>query len=337
MVGGVKLGGALLVFASLMWLAAPTGLAAQTREDPSGLTPPHAMEIEGSVAHLHRELEPAFIPIPGDPPERTEINGVSGGVGASARLRALTREIAADASVLLDVDLGWRFWAGEFYRPDGSTVCCRLLNPYVGASLGWENHDVRARFGAGVTLPVTNTFDYDGAAEQYLWFQADAGLGYRDGWMAMGETMAVVVRTDWEARIGPFRVGVEGALALMVPVFREGRPSDPSIAPFTRYQFFVSASGVVDPWLEVGVRVGLAGWAGISQQFPTLVGWPEPIRSFFERSVDDAQISATPFARIRYSPGYLEARTIVFIDDPSGVLSHTTHLTFSLAAGLELD
>jgi hypothetical protein len=319
----------------VLCLGASSVAAGQTPERASGLTPPHAIEIEGTVALFHRELEPS--PFPGVPSDPGAINGVSGGIGASARLRAFTREVAADASVLLDVDLGWRFWAGQFYRPDGSLVCCRLLNPYVGASLGWENHDVRARFGAGVTLPLTTAFEYDGAAEQHLWFQADAGMGYRDGWMAMGETMAVVVRTDWEARIGVFRVGVEGALALMVPVLRDGRPSDPSIAPFTRYQFVVSAAAVIDPWVELGVRVGLAGWAGIDQRFPTFVGTPEPNRFPIERIVDEAQISAIPFARLRFSPGYLEARAIVFIDDPSGLVSETTHLTFSLAGGLELD
>lgn len=214
-------------------------------------------------------------------------------------------------------------------------MCCRLLNPYVGASLGWEDADLRGRIGAGLTLPLANAFPFDGAAERYLWLQADAGLGYRDGWMAMGETMALVVRTDWEGRIGSLRIGADGALALMVPLLRSGS-SDPSFAPFTRYQFRVSASGVIDPWLELGVRVGIAGWAGIGGTFPTWLGRAAS-PSYLFPSVDEAQISAVPFARVRFSPGYVEARTIVFIDDPSGLVSRTTHLTFSVAVGLELD
>lgn len=326
---------ALLAAAALvLWCAAPA--AAQ-----------HSVELEAAMSNARWEGRMGYTVDPTDPRplDAPVVHKLTGGIGAYARLRALTSALDADDAFLLDVDLGWRFWAGEFFLGSGEVVCCRLLNPYVGASAGWESEDMRVRGGVGMTLPVANAFRNDGRPEQLLWEHADAAFGYRDGWLTMGETMAFVVRGDWEARVAWLRVGVEAALALMVPVLREGDPifvPREGGDPFTRYQLFFSASGVIEPWVEMGLRVGVAGWAGMSQSSPTTVGLTRasggpsaagPPGTRF----DDAQISASPFARVRFAPGYVEARATLLLDDPNGLWSETTHLSVALAGGVELE
>lgn len=83
--GGARWGEML----SVLWLVlgAPSAVGAQAPSVASGLTVPHAIEVEGVVAHTHRELEPIFV-FPGAPSTgETAINGVSGGrrIGAAPR------------------------------------------------------------------------------------------------------------------------------------------------------------------------------------------------------------------------------------------------------------
>ncbi len=304
---------------------APELVSAQETAPPSALTPPHAIELEGALAYTHATSFGGT----------TTFVGLSGGLATNARLRALTVPQDDDAAVLLDVDLTWRFWVAGAVRDDGASICCRALNPYLGASVGWQDTSLRGRIGAGLTLPLTNAFDFGGGAERSVWFAGDVAFAYRDGWIAMGETMAIVLRTDWEWRHEWLRVGAEGALALMIPVRRSDAVMP--IDPFTRYQVYASAAAVIDPWIELGLRVGLAGWTGIDPRFPTRVGRDEYGGLPGAPNVDEAQVSVMPFVRGRLAPGFVEARTIVFLDHPSGVLSHASHLTFSVAVGVELD
>ena len=324
-------------------LALTCALAPALASAQPTLTRPTTIELEAAFAHARwvgdapRDMPDAEAPVS---------TQASGGVGAYARIRALTSPLDADDALLFDVDLAWRFWAGEFAQPVAGVVCCRLLNPYVGGSLGWQSDTMRVRGGLGLTLPVANTAVSEGSAERLLWEFADVAFGYRDGWLTMGETMAFVVRADWEARFDGLRLGAEAALALMVPVFRPRaagfEPIDGN-GPFTRYQVFLSISGVIDPYVEFGLRAGLAGWTGMSLGSPTSIGRTRLVYPPGEGStapgqlIDDAQVSVTPFVRVRFLPGYLEARGTLLLDHPNGVESTTTHLSLALAGGVELD
>lgn len=187
----------------------------------------------------------------------------------------------------------------EDYSPDdgaalGADGDSTLLlgNPYF--ALFYADRSLRsvARIGFGVALPV---LDIDDSIDGTAAIMAFATRGFMDVWLYMPERLSLVVPAQLQARVSAFVVGVDAAVAALIPT----GDNDNQETELALQAGALFGLGLGDTTLGMRLQVG---------SIPTA------------DAGDNAQASLMPFVQADLDGGaFIHGGVLVNLDDPYGV------------------
>jgi hypothetical protein len=200
----------------------------------------------------------------------------------------------------------------EDYSPDEDTAedegdsTLLLANPYFALFYADRTLRSAARIGFGVALPV---LDPDDAIDGLASVMAIGTRGFMDMWLYMPERLSLVVPGQLQARVSSFVLGVDAAVAAMIPT-GDNDSADTELAVQAGALFGI---GLGDTTIGMRLQVGA---------IPTADG------------NDDAQASLMPFVQVDLDGGaFIHGGVLVNLDDPFGVAGDNTIGLWALRVG----
>lgn len=275
----------------LALLSAPLGALAQGR--PIGLSDrkggrDHAIELELDFNSISEDG-------PADAQATTLLPKIYGSFGLSRDLElevtlpAVFHDYSADA---------------EEVESDSTLL---MGNPYVALFYADRSARSVARIGFGVALPVLDADEWiDGSAVM----SALAARGLMDMWLYMPDTLALAVPGQVQMQASMFVLGVDGALALLIPTGDNDEEADAELA------------------LQVGTLFGLAlgdATIGARLQLASVVT---------NDDFDATQLSFMPFVQADLDGGaFIHGGLLLNLDAPYGMFDDGDPDVWALRVG----
>lgn len=202
----------------------------------------------------------------------------------------------------------------EDYSPDDGNALADaegdstllLANPYF--ALFYADRRLRsvARIGFGITLPV---LDPDELIDGVATVMAVGTRGFMDMWLYLPERLSLVVPGQLQARVSSFVVGVDAALAAMIPT-GDNDNAETELAVQAGALFGIALG---DATLGLRLQVG---------SIPTA------------DAGDNAQASLMPFVQADLDGGaFIHGGVLVNLDDPYGVAGDNSVGLWALRVG----
>lgn len=247
---------------------------------------------------------------------------VVGSIDLGARLARISPEI----NIELEAGLRLGYLEPESFRIAADPVWAAM---WMGTGIAHRTPGLTIRGAVGLAPPLRSVVSAHVEESQLA-----AAWGNWDQWLVIEQVVPFGLRGLVEGRLGDVDVGADAAL-ILGPCWGGENPGALYDARRTGIFFWGAFGGWINGHLSEVFSLGLRV-QGVATVFhgatpPIVTGPIIDTRVFDELTAADFQLSAIPFVRASFAPGWIELRWQVNLDEPHGPIFDGSTAVWALA------